>query len=302
MKILLMGKNGQLGFELRRALSLLGEVTEIGRKDCDVRDDSALRRLVKVQCPDVIVNATAYTAVDQAESNSQSAIAVNTKAPQVLAEESEKLGSLLIHYSSDYVFDGEKLGAYQETDQPNPISIYGLTKLNGDLAIQNECKRHIILRTSWVYGVHGNNFLKKILDLASERIELKIVADQFGAPTSVSLLSDLTAHIIRSESNSPKDFPYGIYNAVASGTTSWHQYACYVIERARQKGRKMSLLYESIKPITAAESSMLARRPANSRLDTSKIRNTFSLKIPNWEVGVDYVLDQILGDSDANAT
>lgn len=189
MKLLLTGKNGQVGFELQRALAVLGEVMAIDSEDCDLADEAAIRRVVRAIRPDVIVNPAAYTAVDKAESEQALAQAINARAPGVLAEEAKALGALLVHYSTDYVFDGSKAGAYLESDTPNPISVYGSTKLAGERAIAASCERLLILRTSWVVGAHGGNFAKTMLRLAAERQSLSVVADQFGAPTSAALLA-----------------------------------------------------------------------------------------------------------------
>ena len=293
MKILLTGKNGQVGFELRRSLTVLGEVLAVDVSDCDLSDAAAIRYLVQTHRPNVIVNTAAYTAVDKAEGDKAHAEVINAIAPGVLAEETERLGAMLVHFSTDYVFDGTKSGAYTEGDQPNPQSVYGVTKLVGERAVQNNCTRHLILRTSWVVGAHGDNFAKTMLRLASQRKELSVVADQFGAPTSAALLADITAHLIHQAFHFSREFPYGLYHAVASGVTNWYEYACYVIKQACTAGKSISIAPETIRSITTAEYPTPAKRPANSRLDTGKLRNTFGLHLPNWQEGVDHVLDQI---------
>lgn len=295
MKILLTGKHGQVGFELRRALALLGEVHAIDVDDCNLSDQSAIRQVVQAYQPDVIVNPAAYTAVDKAESEPALADAINARAPGVFAEEAERLGALLVHFSTDYVFDGSKPGAYVESDTPNPQSVYGATKLAGEQAVQAACSRHLILRTSWVVGAHGGNFAKTMLRLAAERESLNVVADQFGAPTSAAQLADLCAHLVRQASrNGAASFPYGVYHAVAGGETNWHEYACYVIERARAAGRNLRVAPDAVRPITTADYPTPAKRPANSRLSTGKLSETFSLALPHWQNGVDHILDQIL--------
>ena len=293
MKLLLTGRNGQVGFELQRALAVLGDVVAIDAGDCDLADEAAIRRVMRDIRPDVIVNSAAYTAVDQAESEPALAQAINARAPGVLAEEAQVLGALLVHYSTDYVFDGSKNAAYLESDAPNPTSVYGATKLAGERAIAAVCSRHLILRTSWVVGAHGSNFAKTMLRLAYERDALSVVADQFGAPTSASLLADLTAHLVRQARREPDAFPYGLYHAVAAGETNWHAYACHVIERARAAGKPIRVAPEAIKAITTSEYLTPAKRPANSRLDTSLLRDTFGLSLPDWKVGVDHILHQI---------
>jgi dTDP-4-dehydrorhamnose reductase len=294
MRILLTGKNGQVGFELRRALAVLGDVLAVGSAECDLSDATAVRHLVESYHPDVIVNPAAYTAVDKAEGDKSLATAINTIAPGVFAEEAKRLGALLVHFSTDYVFDGTKEGGYTEDDQPNPQSVYGTTKLAGERAIQISCDRHLILRTSWVVGAHGGNFAKTILRLASERDDLSVVCDQFGAPTSAALLADVTAHLVRQAAQDHFGFPYGLYHIAASGVTNWHEYAYHVIERARNAGRQIRVAPGAIRATTTAEYKTRAVRPANSRLDTSKLRNAFDLFLPSWQKGVDHVLDQIL--------
>lgn len=294
MKILLTGKNGQVGFELRRSLALLGEVLAVDVGECDLCDHAAIRQVVRSFCPHVIVNPAAYTAVDQAERESALAQAINVAAPELLAQEAERLGAMMVFYSTDYVFDGNKEGSYTEVDLPAPQNVYGITKRAGECAVQNGCARHIILRTSWVVGVHGNNFAKTILKLATERDELRVVADQFGAPTSAALLADVTAYLLRQASCNPDSFPYGLYHAAAAGVTNWHEYACHLVNRARAAGRPMRLSAEAIRPVATADYPAPARRPANSRLDTAKLRDTFGLHLPDWQAGVDHILDQIL--------
>jgi dTDP-4-dehydrorhamnose reductase len=293
MHILLTGANGQVGFELRRALAVLGQVKGIDVADCDLRDGAAIRRMVEASHPDVIVHPAAYTAVDKAESDRSDADAINAQAPRVLAEEAERVGALMVHFSTDYVFDGEKAGGYTEADTPNPQSVYGATKLAGDHAVLQSCTRHLILRTSWVVGAHGGNFAKTMLRLAAERDTLSVVADQSGAPTSAALLADLTAHLLRQWSAAPPSFPYGLYHVTNAGVTNWHQYASYVIERARAAGKPVRVAPGAIKAIATSDYPTAARRPRNSLLDTQKLRTTFGLHLPDWHVGLDHILDQI---------
>lgn len=295
MKILLTGKHGQVGFELRRALSVLGEVLAVDQHECDLTDEQAIRQLVRDFPPDVIVNPAAYTAVDKAESDQDTAFAVNAKAPGVFGEEAAKLGAWVIHFSTDYVFDGEKSGAYVETDATSPQSVYGASKLAGEQALAASGAKHIILRTCWVLGAHGGNFAKTMLRLAKERDRLTVVADQFGAPTSAALLADITAHVIqrvRTQANS--ESLAGVYHAVAGGVTNWHEYACYVIERARATGHAIQVAPEAVLPIPSHEYPVPAKRPKNSRLNAEKLCQTFGLHLPTWQSGVDHILDQIL--------
>lgn len=294
MKILLTGKNGQVGFELRRSLAPLGEIVAVDHADCDLSNPEAIRCLVHRTRPNIIVNPAAYTAVDKAEAEPNLAAAVNTTAPGVLAEEAARLGALLVHYSTDYVFDGALPGAYRETDATNPQSVYGRTKRDGEVATRNANARHLILRTSWVVGAHGGNFAKTVLKLAAERDSLNVVADQWGAPTSAALLADITAHLIRQHHNAPNAFPYGTYHCTASGETNWCDYARFVISEAIRAGRPMKVTPEAVRAITTEEYPTPARRPANSRLDTSCLKITFGLELPQWQTGLDHVLQQIL--------
>lgn len=294
MKILLTGKNGQVGFELRRSLAVVGEVIAIGSDVCDFRDPAAVRSLVRDAAPDAIVNPAAYTAVDNAEGDRAAAWAINADAPGVLAEEAQRSGAVMVHFSTDYVFDGGKSGSYTEDDLPNPQNVYGETKLAGERAVLGACNRSFVLRTSWVVGAHGNNFAKTMLRLAAERDSLGVVADQIGAPTSAALLADWTAHLLHRALRGPSDPPFGVYHAVASGATSWHAYACHVIERAREAGAPVRLRREGIRAITTADFPVAAKRPLNSRLDNSRLQAVFGLRAPPWQDGVDHVLDEVL--------
>lgn len=294
MKILLTGKNGQLGFELQRALAPLGEIVAVGQSDCNLADAEALRALVRSVAPDVIVNPAAYTAVDKAESDQAVAFAVNAEAPRILGEEGARLGALVVHYSTDYVFDGTKEGAYNEADRPNPQSVYGRSKHEGEQALAKANPRHLILRTSWVIGAHGGNFAKTMLRLAAERDRLTVVADQFGAPTSAALLADLSAMLVRQhQRDGGKDFPYGIYHTAATGETTWYDYARFVIAEAQAAGKPLKTTPDAVAPLTTEQYPTPARRPSNSRLDTSRFRTTFDLRLPPWQEGVRHVLQQI---------
>jgi dTDP-4-dehydrorhamnose reductase len=294
MKILVTGRNGQVGFELERALAPLGEVVAIDQSECDLTNPDAIRELVRRVAPDVIVNPAAYTAVDRAESDATTAFAVNAHAPRILGEEAARLGAMVVHYSTDYVFNGTKEGAYSEQDRPDPQSVYGRSKYEGELALAQANPRHLILRTSWVVGAHGGNFAKTILRLAGERDRLSIVADQFGAPASAALLADLTAHLVRQYQREQSPFPYGTYHVTSSGETSWYEYARFVIEEALAAGQTLKATAGEIAPLTTAEYPTPAKRPANSRLDTTRFRETFGLRLPPWQEGVRHVLQQIL--------
>lgn len=295
MRILLTGKNGQVGFELQRALAPLGELVAVDHAECDLSDAAAIRALVQAVRPDVILNPAAYTAVDKAESDPDTAFAVNALAPGVFGEEALKLGALVVHYSTDYVFDGNKTGFYSEDDTPNPQSVYGRSKLAGEQALQASGAKHLIFRTSWVVGAHGNNFAKTMLRFAADRESLNIVADQFGAPTSAALLADVTALLVHQASLTQDNaFPFGLYHLAAAGVTTWHEYACFVIEAALRAGKQLRIQPENIKAITTAEYPLPAPRPANSRLATHKLRDTFGLTLPSWQDGVSHILKQIL--------
>jgi dTDP-4-dehydrorhamnose reductase len=295
MKILLTGKNGQLGFELQRALAPLGEVVAVGTQDCNLADAEALRDFVRRVAPDVIVNPAAYTAVDKAESDEGTARAVNAVAPTILGEEGAKLGALVLHYSTDYVFDGMKQGAYTEMDVPAPQSVYGRTKLEGEQRLAAANPHHLILRTSWVVGAHGGNFAKTMLRLAGEREKLTVVADQFGAPTSAALLADLSAHLVREYARTDgAGFPYGTYHVSAGGETSWHGYAQFVVGEALAAGKVLKATVDAVAPLSTEQYPTPAKRPLNSRLDTTRFRTTFGLRLPPWQEGVRHVLRQIL--------
>ena len=294
LKILVTGKNGQVGFELQRALAPLGEVVSVDHTDCDLADADAIRTLVRRMAPDVIVNPAAYTAVDKAESDQQMAFAVNARAPGVFGEEAARLGALVVHYSTDYVFDGGKEGSYAETDRPDPQSVYGSTKYAGERALAGSNPRHLILRTSWVVGAHGGNFAKTMLRLAAERDQLSVVADQFGAPTSAALLADLTAQLVRQyQREGVEDFPYGTYHVTGAGETSWYDYARFVIAEAQAAGKTLKVSPDAVKPLATSDYPTPARRPGNSRLDTHHFRTTFGLRLPPWQESVRHVLQQI---------
>jgi dTDP-4-dehydrorhamnose reductase len=294
-RFLVSGANGQLGFELQRALAPLGEVMACGRDTCDLSNPESIRAAVRSVEPDVIFSAGAYTAVDKAESEPDLALAINATAPGILGVEAAKLGALVIHYSTDYVFDGSKPSAYREEDATNPLGVYGKTKLEGENALSASGADHLIFRTSWVIGAHGKNFLKTILRLASSRDELHIVADQFGAPTGAALLADTSTHIAtRYLRDGRENFPFGLYHLAASGETSWHGFAQHIVAKATAAGLKLQATPERILPIPAAEYPTPAARPANSRLDTSKFRTALGLHLPDWKHGVDQVLDVLL--------
>lgn len=295
MKLLLTGCHGQLGFELQRSLAPLAEVIALAKNDCDLSDAPALRNLIKQTKPDGIINAAAYTAVDKAESDVEVATRVNTDAPRIIGEEASKYGAFVFHYSTDYVFEGTGTQPYQEADTPNPQNVYGQTKLAGEQALMEACQQSLIMRTSWVVGAHGGNFAKTMLRLAADRDSLNVVADQFGAPTSAALLADITAQLVSRMKLLPNErFPFGIYHVAASGETSWHAYAQFVIGEALKAGKKLKASLNSVRPIATADYPVPAKRPSNSRLDTTLFQQTFGLRLPDWQDGVRHVLQQIL--------
>lgn len=295
MKILLFGKGGQVGWELQRSLAPLGEVNALGSRQADFNNPEALRPLLQEVRPDVIVNVAAYTAVDKAESEAGIAHRVNAEAVGVLAEEAKQLGAWLVHYSTDYVFDGEKPAPYFEDDATCPLSVYGKTKLEGEERIRHSGVRHLIFRTSWVYAARGDNFAKTMLRLATERNELKVVADQYGAPTSAELIADVTALAIYRVlgGGSASASMSGTYHLAAGGSTTWHAYASYVLELAQQRGAKLNVTPAEVQAIASSAYPVPARRPKNSCMDTTKLSSTFGLRLPDWRQHVERMLDEI---------
>jgi dTDP-4-dehydrorhamnose reductase len=306
MRILLLGKNGQVGWELQRSLAVLGEVVALDRQGGDglvgdLTDLAGLERTVQAVRPQVIVNAAAYTAVDKAESEPELARAVNALAPGVLAQGAARLGALLVHYSTDYVFDGSGSTPWQEGDATAPLSVYGRSKLEGEQAIAASGCRHLVFRTSWVYGAHGDkksgNFAKTMLRLAREREQLSVIDDQVGAPTGADLLADVTAHAIRHmlPPMGHNDLtPSGIYHLAAAGETSWHGYARFVLQQAEQAGQVLKAGPQQVQAIPTSAYPTPAKRPHNSRLDTTRLQNTFGLALPPWQAGVQRMLNEIL--------
>ena len=296
MKILLLGKNGQVGWELQRALAPLGDLTTLDRSGSgeycgDLTDIKGLQDTLSSIRPDVIVNAAAYTAVDKAESEPELARRINVDAVKVLAESAAAAGSWLIHYSTDYVFNGEGVQPWKETSSTQPLNTYGQTKLEGEEAIEASGCKHLIFRTSWVYSARGNNFAKTMLRLAKEREQLNVINDQLGAPTSAELISDVTAHALRYAKRHPD--VSGLYHLAAAGEVSWHGFADFVIGQARNAGQR--LVVKDIGAITTSAYPTPARRPLNSRLDCQKLRKTFGLTLPDWQSGVIRMLIETQG-------
>jgi dTDP-4-dehydrorhamnose reductase len=292
MKILVTGCNGQVGFELARTLLPLGEIFAFSREQFDLMNLDSCRATIQTISPDVIINAAAYTAVDKAETERKTAFLINEKAVAVLAEEAKKLNALLIHYSTDYVFDGTKDAPYNEDDETNPLNVYGESKLAGEKAIQQSGADYLILRTTWVFASRGQNFVKSILRLAAEREELNIVADQIGAPTSARFIAETTTHILRQtqQERNAKTFTSAIYNLTNSGETSWHGFAEKIVELAKQQN--IELKNRIINPIPTSAYPTPAKRPLNSRLSNQKLTQHFNLKMPSWET----VLERCLAE------
>lgn len=283
-RILLTGRNGQVGWELQRALAAPATVVAVDSSQLNLADPDAIRRTVREIRPDIIINPAAYTAVDKAESEPELAMAVNGIAPGILAEEARSRGALLVHYSTDYVFDGNKAAPYSEDDVPNPQCVYGRTKLAGEQAVRAAGGKHLILRTSWVYGVHGGNFVKTVLRLARERDELRIVADQSGAPTWAHDLAQATLSAIAVwRKKAWDDGLSGLYHMTAAGHTSWHRYAEEIVRLARKYDAALAAKPLEIRAIATHEYPTPARRPANSALANDKIRSTFGIALPEWQ-------------------
>lgn len=288
-QIILLGKNGQVGWELQRSLASIANIESFDRNRCNLAQTSMLQSVLSETPHSVIVNAAAYTSVDKAESESTAAFKINAEATGVLANAAAKANALLVHFSTDYVFDGKNAFPYTEKDTTAPLSVYGESKARGEKAIINSGCRYLILRTSWVYGLHGRNFAKTILQLASQNNQVSVVADQFGAPTSAELIADVTAMAIRDVLAGRA--PGGIYHLTASGETSWHGYANFVLDRARALG--ISLRTYQAERISSREYPVAATRPANSRLDTTKLQNTFGLTMPDWRYHLARTIQQI---------
>ena len=295
MKILLLGKDGQVGWELQRALAPLGELCALGRAEADFTDPESLRAVVRAFDPDVIVNAAAYTAVDKAEADAATAHNVNAVSPGVLAEEAAAGNAWLVHYSTDYVFDGTKEGAWVETDAVNPLSVYGRTKYDGEQRIAATGARHLILRTSWVFAPRGGNFAKTMLRLAKERETLNVVADQHGAPTGAELLADVTALALHRIAVPGTDAQHlsGVYHLAAAGSTTWHAYAQHVLAQAQSHGAELKAGPDAVQPIAASAFPTPAARPANSRLDCSKFSASFGVHLPDWRHHVNRLIAEL---------
>ena len=296
MNILLLGKGGQVGWELQRSLSVLGNLTALdfdSTEHCgDFANPVGIADTVRALRPDVIVNAAAHTTVDKAESEPELARLLNATTPGVLAQEAARLGALLVHYSTDYVFDGSGTRPWVETDTPAPLSVYGRTKLEGEQRIAQSGAQHLILRTSWVYAARGGNFAKTILRLAQERERLTVIDDQWGAPTGADLLADVTAHAIRHLHRQPQDA--GLYHVAAAGETNWNLYAKYVLVQAMKALPAIKIKATDVMPVPTSAFPTPAVRPHNSRMNTRKLQTTFGLTLPHWQQGVARMVAEIL--------
>lgn len=288
MKILLFGADGQVGWQLQRALAPIGDIKICNKVEADLENLSQVKELIQNYNPDVIVNAAAYTAVDKAEKEIKKATSINAIAPAIIAHEAKKIDALLVHYSTDYVFDGKKSSGYNENDITNPLSIYGKTKLEGENKIIESGCKYLIFRTSWVYSLKGSNFIKTIIRLAKEKKELKIVADQIGSPTSADFIADVTAHCIVQAATHKQ---YGTYNLTASGEVSWYKFAKLIIEELHNAGIELKTLPHNITPINTNQHPLPAQRPQYSKLNTDKLQKTFNLNVPNWQHHVKLMLD-----------
>ena len=295
MKILLFGKNGQVGWELQRSLAPLGEVIALDRhstEHCgDLLNPTGVAQTVLSVRPDVIVNAAAYTAVDKAESDQANATTVNAEAPGAMALAAAKVGAKLVHYSTDYVFNGSGNSPWRETDATDPLSVYGASKLAGEHAIAQSGAHHLIFRTSWVYAARGGNFAKTMLRLAQERETLSVINDQMGAPTGADLLADVTAQALTRWAH--RDALGGLYHLSAAGETSWFGYAQHLFAKVREQGMALKLIDAQVKPIPSSEYKTAAQRPLNSRLDCTELKSAFELQLPHWAVGVNRMLAEI---------
>ena len=293
MKILLLGKNGQVGFELQRSLAPLGEVLALDRNSTshcgDLSNLEGLAETVRVYRPDVVVNAAAYTAVDKAESDAETAHRINALAPEVLSRACAALGAYLVHYSTDYVFNGSGQIPWAETDPTGPLNVYGHSKLAGEQGIAKQGAKHVIFRTSWVYGTEGGNFAKTMLRLAQEREKMTVIHDQFGAPTGAALLADITALAIQAPHRLS-----GVYHLAAAGETTWFDYAAYVLAQAKLHKPDLKLAVKEFLPVATTEFPTPAKRPLNSRLNCSHLEQALQLKLPAWQTGVDQLLSKIL--------
>jgi dTDP-4-dehydrorhamnose reductase len=291
--VLVLGKHGQVGQALQDVLSTKVSLHALDSKEADLTDERKLRHLIQDIKPQVIINAAAFTAVDRAESEEALALKINARGPQIIGEEATTIGAAVIHFSSDYVFDGRKNGAYVETDRTNPLSVYAASKLEGEKLLLQACARSVILRTSWVVSHQGSNFLKTMLKLAKEREVLRVVSDQHGVPTAANLLAEMSKMLIEKLSADPEHFPFGIYHLAPTGETTWFDYAKFVIGDAMKRGDTFKLSLDNIQAIKTEEYPLPAKRPQNSRLNTRHFEETFGVTLPSWESGILAIMDEL---------
>jgi len=291
MRIVLFGKSGQIGHELRRTLMPFGEIIMPDRKEVDFENRGQLREALRLMAPDVIVNAAGYTAVDDAEADEARAFRINAEAPEVLADYARYNGSLLVHYSTDYVFDGKKDAPYIETDVPSPPNVYGRSKRVGEQVIEQGGCHHFIFRTSWVHSFRGNNFVRTIWQQAQKQKSLDVVADQTGIPTSAELVADITALCIGGFFSDI--LPEGLYHLSASGETNWYELACYIVNKMQDAGIQTTLMAGDIRPVASTQYSLPARRPANSRLDNTQLCSRLGFELPEWSFHIDRTLSRL---------
>jgi dTDP-4-dehydrorhamnose reductase len=296
MKILLFGKNGQLGQELHRAIAPLGDMVALSRQEADFKDEKNLRKIIAEHKPSVIINAVAYTSVDKAEQEPEEVFAINANALKIIAEEAKKIDAWLVHYSTDYVFDGTKKEPYVETDTPKPLCTYGKSKLAAEEFIQASGVNYLIFRTSWLHTAHGRNFATTMLERAKTSDELKIVADQHGAPTCAAMVANTTAKVLSQVLENPAkaEFYKGIYHLTASGDTTWYDYACYIFEQAQKKGVEFKVQPDKICPVSTEEYAVAAKRPKNSCLNTDKIKTVFGVTLPEWKSDVQKLVEEVV--------
>lgn len=293
-KILLLGKDSQLGWELRRSLSTIGPLMACDRQSVNLENADELRSQIRLHQPAFIVNTAAYTAVDKAETEQAKAYQINETAVRILAEEASRLGSWLVHYSTDYVFDGEKAGPYTEEDRPRPLNVYGHSKAAGEVAIRDVGCKHLIVRSGWLYSVHGSNFPWAILRRAIERDQIEVVADSFGAPTSAHLVADITAAMLGqlNSLHKPEEL-CGTYHLTASGETSWYDFAQFLLGLAHNRGLPIKANPNHVFPVTGASYAAAAIRPKNSRLDTSLLRDRFRVYLPDWKLHARRFIEEV---------
>jgi len=295
MKVLLLGSKGQLGHQLTAEISPVFNLIDFSRKKLDITDHKKVNETISEIDPDIIINAAAYTNVEEAEMQQELAYAINARAVKNIAEISNRLNKWLVHFSTDYVFDGVKHFAYSEKDHPNPVNIYGASKLAGEISITNSNCKHLIFRTSWVIGAHGKNFARTILKLAQKQSSLNVINDQFGVPTSTDLIARVTIDAIKSIENN-HSWPIGLYNLAPKGSTNWHEVAKQILEIADWQGLILAATSENLNPIKSSEMKQKAKRPKNSQLKLDKLASKLSFELPDWQTDLHQVTKKIINE------